>query len=128
MEFSEKVNEVINSAFIKAGIEQNEYMTPEHMLYALCKELPFQRALLKCGGSVERLENNLNQFFRNHLPQKKGDEIAVSNGTQSVFECAVRQAISSGREEVEISHILKGIMEQEESFAVYYLSLESDEP
>lgn len=128
MEFSEKVNEVINSAFIKAGIEQNEYMTPEHMLYALCKELPFQRALSGCGGSAERLEKNLNRFFRNQLPQKKGDEIAVSNGTQSVFEYAVRQAIAGGREEVEISHILKGIMELEESFAVYYLSQEVENP
>lgn len=128
MEFSEKVNEVINSAFIKAGMEQNEYMTPEHMLYAICKELPFQRALTGCGGSVDRLEQNLNQFFKKHLPQKKGDEIAVSNGTQSVFEYAVRQAISSGREEVELPHILKGIMEQEESFAVYYLSMEVESP
>lgn len=128
MEFSDKVNEVINSAFIKAGIEQNEYMTPEHMLYALCKELLFQRALSGCGGSVERLEQNLNRFFKSQLPQKKGDEIAVSNGTQSVFECAVRQAMASGREEVEISHILKGIMEQEESFAVYYLYMEVEDP
>ncbi len=128
MEFSEKVNEIINSAFIKAGIEHNEYMTPEHMLYALCKELPFQRALSDCGGSAERLEQNLNQFFKNQLPHKKGDEIAVSNGTQSVFEYAVRQAISSGKEEVELPHILKGIMEQEESFAVYYLSMEVESP
>lgn len=128
MEFSEKVNEIINSAFIKAGIEQNEYMTPEHMLYALCKELPFQHALSDCGGSVERLEQNLNQFFKKQLPHKKGDEIAVSNGTQSVFEYAVRQAISSGKEEVELPHILKGIMEQEESFAVYYLFMEVESP
>lgn len=128
MEFSEKVNEIINSAFIKAGMEQNEYMTPEHMLYALCKEIPFQRALSDCGGQVERLEQSLNQFFKSHLPRKIGDEIAVSNGTQSVFECAVRQAIASGRDEVEMTHILKGIMDLEESFALYYLSLEVEDP
>lgn len=128
MEFSGKVNEVINSAFIKAGIEQNEYMTPEHILYALCKEMPFQRAVSGCGGKVERLEQNLNQFFKRQLPQKSKDEIAVSNGTQSVFECAVRQAIASGRDEVEMPHILKGILELEESFAVYYLSMEVGNP
>ena len=128
MEFSERVNEIINSAFIKAGMEQNEYMTPEHILYALCKEFPFQRALSACGGNVERLEQSLNHFFKNQLPHKKGDEIAVSNGTQSVFEYALEQAVSSGKEEVEISHLLKGIMEQEESFAVYYLSIEAESP
>lgn len=124
MEFSGKVNEVINSAFIKAGIEQNEYMTPEHILYALCKEMPFQRAVSGCGGRVERLEQNLNQFFKRQIPRKSRDEIAMSSGTQSVFECAVRQAIASGRDEVEIPHIIKGILELEESFAVYYLSME----
>lgn len=128
MEFSEKVNEVINSAFIKAGIEQNEYMTPEHIMYALCKEIPFQRAVADCGGRIERLEQNLNQFFKRQLTQKSGDEIAVSNGTQSVFEYALHQAAASGRDEVELPHILKGILELEESFAVYYLSMEVGNP
>ncbi|MDO5411092.1 MAG: AAA family ATPase [Lachnospiraceae bacterium] len=128
MEFSDKVNEIINSAFIKAGLEENEYMTPEHLLYAFCKEVCFQKALLCCGGNAAHLERNLNQFFRSQLPDKGGDEIAVSNGTQQVFEYAVHQAIASGRDAVEISHILKGIMEQEESFAVYYLSKEIENP
>ena len=128
MEFSGKVNEVINSAFIKAGVEQNEYMTPEHILYALCKELPFQRAICDCGGRVERLERNLNQFFKQQLPQKGRDEIAVSKGAQSVFECASNQAVLSGKFEIEIPHLVKGILELEESFAVYYLSMEVGDP
>lgn len=127
MEFSEKVNEVINNAFIKAGMESNEYMTPEHILYALCQEKEFQVALHRCGADSEPLKKRLNQFFREQVPQKAGQEIAVSKGTETVFEYAVRQAVASSRTEVEITHLLKGIMELNESFAVYYLAKEVED-
>lgn len=128
MEFSDKVNELINDAFIKAGLEKNEYMTPEHLLHALCREIPFQRAVADCGGDCERLEQNLNHFFRNYLPQKVKNEISISNGTQDVLEYAMNQAMSSSRKEVDLAHVLSGIMKQEESYAVYYLSREVDSP
>lgn len=128
IEFSEQVNEVINNAFIKASLEKNEYMTPEHLLYALCAVPPFHRALFYCEGDRANLERNLNDFFRSKLPEKSVEEIGISNGAQNVLEYAVKQAASSGKKEVELTHILKGILELEDSFAVYYLSFEVESP
>ena len=40
----------------------------------------------------------------------------------------MNQAMSSSRKEVDLAHVLSGIMKQEESYAVYYLSREVESP
>jgi ATP-dependent Clp protease ATP-binding subunit ClpA len=50
-----------------------------------------------------------------------GDPI-VSNGLNEVLSYSSLQAASSGKEEIELTHILAGIMNLKDSFAVFYIS------
>lgn len=128
MKLSKEVEELLNHAFIKASMKQNEYMMPEHLLAVLCSNHAFRQTLEICGGEIGRLEQNLNRFFEENLTLKKDvEKITFSKGAQQVLEYAMQWAIASENEEVKLSHVLSGISKLEESFAVYYLQLEVED-
>lgn len=121
MVFSDKVSEIVNTAFVKAGMEKNEYLTPEHLLYTMLAEEPVENAVYDCGGDVDIIKAQLEDFFSEKLPKHDSYEIAVSNSANEVFEKAARQAASAGKNQIELPHVMKAITDLKESYAVYYL-------
>ncbi|MBQ4046368.1 MAG: AAA family ATPase, partial [Lachnospiraceae bacterium] len=102
-------------------MEKNEYLTPEHLLYTMLAEEPVENAVYDCGGDVDIIKAQLEDFFSEKMPKHDSYEIAVSNSTNEVFEKAARQAASAGKNQVELPHVMKAITDLKESYAVYYL-------
>lgn len=124
MVFDKQSENVMKFAVMKAVYLHNIYVTPEHILYAMTNEREFGRALRSMGGSVQELQEDLDEFFDDMLPKKEyedDDEAEISDALTSVIELSAMSAEGSGKKEVNLHHIIWGIFEQPESFAVYFL-------
>ncbi len=80
-----------------------------------------------CGGSVDNLKNNLEQFFEEKMTSvPEGNEYVLQQtvGFQRVIQRAVNHARSAEKPEVAVGDILASIFLEDNSHAVYYLTLE----
>ena len=125
MNFDEQTENVLRHAVAKCMYSHNEFVTPEHILYALTAEREFAHALRSMGGKTEELENDLEEYFNDVLPKRDADmdveKADVSVGFSSAIEIAVETARNSGNEKVRMHHLLWGLYELQECFAVYFL-------
>jgi len=125
MNFDAKTEEILRYAVAKCMFMNNEFVTPEHILFALTSLKAFARALESMDGSLEELTADLDEYFQEMLPKRKNEDIPeradVSAGFSSVMETSVETAKNSGNELVGANHVLWGIYSQQESFAVYFL-------
>lgn len=125
MQFNERAEEIIKIAVTKSLYMNNAYVTPEHIIYGLAQQEEFENAFKALGGDIVEFIENLDDYFMDMVPQKSKDNTSdtadVSAGFTSVIEIAAESAKNSGNKEVRIQHLLWGVMQQQESFAVYYL-------
>ena len=125
-EISEKVMQRALMIAAKAG---NEYVTPEHIMYAATEVPLFQRAVKMCGGSINELRDNLTEFINDMIPKRKdlsdtNMEKRISDAFASTIEIAVETAQNSGAGKIRLYHVIWGIAQQNECFAMYYLQSE----
>jgi ATP-dependent Clp protease ATP-binding subunit ClpA len=122
VDISSELNDIIVAAYHEAESRNHEYLTPEHVLYA---SLFFDRGkeiVSACGGDLEGLNRDLEEFFTRHVPLVDGGKPIQSAGFQSVMENAILHTVSAEKESVEIDDIFVSIMEEKESFAAHYLT------
>ena len=115
---------VLRHAVKEVRRRRHEYLTLEHVLYAMVFE-PYGHALLEsCGGSAAVLRENLEHFFATHLEQvaeEEEREIVQTLSVQRALQSAMQHISAAGRDKVEIGDVLAAIMEEEDSYACYYL-------
>ncbi|MCL1985423.1 MAG: AAA family ATPase, partial [Betaproteobacteria bacterium] len=102
----------------------HEYLTLEHLLYAIAFEPHGRDILENCGGSVAVLCENLEHFFKTHLErvgEEAAQEVVQTLSVQRVLHSAMQHISSAGRDKVEIGDVLAAILEEEDSYACYYL-------
>jgi len=129
MRVSAEVEEIISQTVNLAKNADFEYVAPELMLYVICQNGIFAQAFENCGGSVRELDYHLRTYLENYMEHKsEADESRtdesrpqLSVDMRSALEAAFEAAQNSGKEEVELSHILYAIYGLEESYAVYYM-------
>lgn len=129
MRFAKETEDVIRTAVAVCMFNNNEYVTPEHVLYGLASQTEFVRAMKSMGGDVSELMDDLEEYFHDMLPEhrfKEGEDpknyqADASAGFTTLVETAAESAKGSGHKEVKMQHLLWGIYNLPESFAVYYL-------
>ena len=125
MHVSNEVAYIINAVLSLANKEHYELVTPELLLYVICKNRVFAEAFEGCGGNIMELEDKLGSYLNEYI--EKGDkdtEPELSEGMGKVFSYAWQIAQSSGKNLVELPHIVRAMYELEESYAVYYMNLQ----
>lgn len=125
MKVTYEVNEVINNTVKYAMTQKHAYITPEHLLYTISFSGTFQSAFSRCGGNIEELQNNLILFFKENIEMSRSGDSKVTISFENVFTEAGNKASSSGKQAIELSHIIKSILEQAESYAAYYISMQN---
>ncbi len=124
MRVSEEVEEIVDKTVILAKNADFEYVVPELMLFVICQNEVFARAFENCGGSVRELDYHLRTYLENYMEYRsEGDESEpqLSQDMQSVLDAVRETAQNSGKDVVELSHILCALYGLEESYAVYYM-------
>lgn len=121
---SKTVQSVLRDALMEVQRRRHDLLTVEHVLYAACKSAHSRAILEGSGASIAILRENLDAFFRAQMevvePSPKY-EIAQTEGVQRVLERALGHARSNGRSQVDIGDLMISILEEEDSYASYYL-------
>ena len=124
---SRELEQSLNLAIQKARENRHEYITVEHLLYALLDNPPAIQAIQACGGSIEGLRNELDNFLEQYIPLLPVDSDEDSQpglGFQRVIQRAILHVQGTGRKEVTGTNVLIAMFAEKESHAVYFLSRE----
>lgn len=125
MEFTEKMQNVMNRAVRLAQENRHRYFMPEHMIYGMTFDGDFKSEYEAGGGDVERLRQDLLSFLKEQAgTAAEKDSPQVTLDVQKVLRMSEEQAASSGRKTVEVSHLLASLMRLEESFGLYYMAVQ----
>ncbi len=124
MKFSEKVQEVLDSAAEIAVQNEHEYITPEHLLSAILLEPKSQKWISGAGGNIMMLKKDLENFFAKRLEKISGIEHpSFSLLLANLLTLAEQQSQCSDKNEVQLDHLLISFfyLEDNSSFALYFL-------
>ena len=124
---SRELEQSLNFAIQKARENRHEYITVEHLLYALLDNPPAIQAIRACGGSIEGLRNELDNFLEQYiplLPEDSDEDSQPGLGFQRVIQRAILHVQGTGRKEVTGTNVLIAMFAEKESHAVYFLSRE----
>jgi ATP-dependent Clp protease ATP-binding subunit ClpA len=103
---------------------RHEYVTIEHLLFALLHDREVAGVVNACGGDVETLKTQLDKFIEKtyeQAPESETTQPALTSMLQRVIQYAQVHAQSSGRREVDTRQMLAAIYQAEKSHAVYLL-------
>jgi ATP-dependent Clp protease ATP-binding subunit ClpA len=103
---------------------RHEYVTLEHLLYALLHDRDVLDVIRACGGDVDILRKQLDDFMNRTLEQLPDDaevQPVLTAMLQRIVQYAQLHAQSSGQKEVDTGQMLAAIYQAERSQAVYLL-------
>ncbi|HOK90106.1 MAG TPA: AAA family ATPase [Candidatus Hydrogenedentes bacterium] len=115
---SRNAQEVLSRAYLVAQRRGHEYLSVEHVLYALLDNDEGREIIRNCGGSPGKLRRWLNRFFEVEIAPshaaRRGVEPSRTRAFNGMLRRAVQHAVSAGQEKVEVGDLLASIMEDEE--------------
>ncbi|MEM9067821.1 MAG: ATP-dependent Clp protease ATP-binding subunit ClpA [Myxococcota bacterium] len=117
----------LRKAFDDAGRDRFEYVTLEHLLYALLDDPKAKRAIQTLGGDVERLRERLREFIDEHsdrVPDGVPFEPQQTLAVERVLQRAAIHAISSEMKTIDGGNVLVQLFKEQDSHAVWLLSQE----
>jgi ATP-dependent Clp protease ATP-binding subunit ClpA len=121
MKVHQELNSIITSAYAEAKARTHEFVTPEHILYASLFYDSGSDIIINCGGDVDHLKENLEDFFRSkYIPMVNEKDPVESEGFQNVIENAMLHVASAGKDIINIGDIYAAMFQEKESFAVSF--------
>lgn len=114
----------LNMAVSEAQQRSHEFVTVEHILFALLHDSYAQKILKECGASIEQAIEELDDFFDNKMETVKLSSDEIPRPTiafQRVLQRAAQQVITSGKDSIGADSVLVAIFAEKDSFALYYL-------
>jgi len=124
MELNSVLNEVLMAAFNEATAKKHEFLTPEHILYASLFFDDGKNIIEGLGGSIDSLKSAIEDFFEKKMEKVEVDEPKQSAGFQNVMERAIWHTASAQKEILDLGDVYVSILDEEESYAAYFLGLE----
>src|SRR6056297_459009 len=121
MKISDDVQGVINAAYLEAKERQNEYLTPEHILYAALFFETVQKLIDGCGADSGTIKRDVEDYLGTYIPKVESEEPIQTIGVQDVIEQAIFHTEHSSKDVVDLGDLLVSLFDQEESFGSYYL-------
>ena len=122
---SNELESCLNEAFQMAREGRHEFLTVEHLLYAILDTPPVRETLRACGADTGKLRQDLKEHIENNTPRLRADEereVQPTLGFQRVLQRAVFHVQSSGKKEVGVANVLVAIFSEKQSHAVYLMN------
>jgi len=120
-----KLEQTLNNLFAEAREQRYEFMTIEHLLFALLNNDSASAVLKACGANLNSLHSDLIKFIEENstlIIDIDERDTQPTIGFQRVLQRAVFNVQSSGKNEVSGANVLVAIFGERESHAVYYLN------
>jgi ATP-dependent Clp protease ATP-binding subunit ClpA len=126
--FTKALEATLNQAFMQAREKRHEFITVEHLLFALLDNAEVSTTLVACGANLDRLRAGLGIFIDEttpHIPLNAQRDIQPTLSFQRVLQRAIYQVQSTGGQDVSGNHALIALFGEADSQAVYFLSQEN---
>ena len=122
---SKDLEVTLNEAFKDARAKRHEFMTVEHLLFALLDNAKAIEVLTNVGADLDILKSDLQEFIETTTPLiPAGDaqrETEPTLGFTRVLQRALFHVQSSGQAEVTGANVLIAIFNEQESQSVFFL-------
>jgi ATP-dependent Clp protease ATP-binding subunit ClpA len=121
---SKELGETLGMAVREAKKRRHEYVSVEHVLFAILLNHTGIDIIENCGGDVDHLKNDLKSFFDKHItyvPKEREYVLQQTMGFQRVIQRAVDHARSAEKGDVSVGDIIASIFMEKESHAQYVL-------
>jgi len=121
---SKELESALTTAVNEVKRRNHEFLTLEHLLYAISIGEQGEEILESCGAELERLRDQLGRFFVENmeaLPEGTETEVIQTLGVRRVLQRAVWQKKASGKTVVDVGDVLAAMFDEEDSYAVYFL-------
>jgi len=125
VEPSESLKLVFEKSIKDARKLKHEYVTVEHLLFAMLCEETFEKLVEGYGIDPKFVKTNLENHLKNHC-----EEIMIDNdkhkpkktqAVERVLNRAFTQVLFSGRSHIELSDVLLSILSEKKSISNYWL-------
>jgi ATP-dependent Clp protease ATP-binding subunit ClpA len=126
VEPSEELQLVFDKAVKDAQKLKHEYVTLEHLLYAMLCEENFVNVLTMYGSDVNFIKTNLEHHLKTNCDDLKTElekfKPKKTQAVERVLNRAFTQTLFNGRNHINLSDVLLSMLTEKRSIAVYYLN------
>ena len=124
---SKELSATLGFAVKEAKRRRHEYVSIEHILFAILNDTTGTEIIENSGGDVENILDSLETFFEEkieRIPKDNDYVLQQTIGFQRVIQRAVNHARSAEKQEVAVADVLASIFLEKDSHAEYFLSSE----
>jgi ATP-dependent Clp protease ATP-binding subunit ClpA len=124
---SKELSATLGFAVREAKRRRHEYVSIEHILFAILNDPTGVEIVENCGGDADNVVDALEKFFDEKIVQiPEGDDYVLQQtiGFQRVIQRAVNHARSAEKQEVAVADVLASIFLEKDSHAEFFLSSE----
>jgi ATP-dependent Clp protease ATP-binding subunit ClpA len=124
---SHELQITLNLAITEARSRRHEYLTLEHVLFAMLHDPIALEVLQACAIDPELIKAELESFFEEHmevLPEEHEEGPEQTLAFQRAVQRAAYHVQSSGNKEMDAGSLLVSMMREPDSFAVHLLEVQ----
>ena len=121
---TKELENTLGAAVEEAIKRRHEYVTLEHLLLALLNDRTASDVIYHCGGNIDSLKKEVEQFFDEHMEKLEKEQVDLPEQTvmfRRVLQYALFQAEASQQKEVNSGSVLAALFHAQRSHAVYLL-------
>ena len=120
-----EIDLILEQAVTKAAFHNHEYVTLEHLLYALVNYKNFYIMLNEFGAEVDSMVVEIDDYISSQTDLVSADADTVPKKTASlerVFNRALTQVLFSGRQHIQTIDVFMSLCSESNSHACYFLT------
>ena len=125
VEPSKELQLVFDKAISDARSLQHEYVTLEHIMFAMLCSENFYNVVQGYGADPEFVKANLEHYLKDKLGDIKTEEVKYkpkkTSSVERVLNRAFTQVLFSGRPEITLPDVMLSLLSEKKSMATYYL-------
>jgi ATP-dependent Clp protease ATP-binding subunit ClpA len=128
VEPSEQLQVVFEKAVADCKKLGHEYVTLEHLVFAMLCEEKFYELIVNFGADGDYIKKNLEHYLKNQLdeikidPIPKGFKPKKTQTVERVLNRAFTQVLFSGRQSIELVDVFMSTLSEKRSYAVFYIN------
>ncbi|WP_024953688.1 ATP-dependent Clp protease ATP-binding subunit ClpA [Sulfurospirillum arcachonense] len=121
---SQELNSIFSDAINYAKENRHEYITVEHIFFALAHNQTIVDILVECGVNIEVLRQNLQIYFMKNIekmPVSKNFEPFETVSLTRVIESMMIHVRGAGKTEANLTDMLVALFDEEHSYSILLL-------
>jgi ATP-dependent Clp protease ATP-binding subunit ClpA len=125
MRISRALEQAFSLAVNEARRRRHEFLSIEHIFFALLHDVQIADILRHCGGDVVTLKREMERYLDHkveRLPEGVEKTLQQTLGFQRVVQRAAAHVQSAGKEEIDVENILVALFREPESHAAFLLA------